>query len=87
MYGLDFFAASNRPWQLIKTFKTKLWLQRLTQLTVGKWSIDMSHFPRVFSCKFADLFLTYKCTRKPLFVVDKIFFGRLIPEDIQYCHS
>ena len=37
------------------------------------------------------LFLTYKCTRKPLlgnlFVVDRIFFGRLRPEDIKYCHS
>ena len=37
------------------------------------------------------LFLTYKCRRKPLlgnlFVIGRIFFGRLRPEDIKYCHS
>ena len=35
-------------------------------------------------------FLTYKCTWKPflgnLFVVDRIFFGRISPDNIQYCH-
>ena len=43
-------------------------------------------FPAIF-----HVFLTYKCTRKPLlgnlFVVDRAFFGQLRPEDIQYCHS
>ena len=52
MHRLDFFVALNRPWQLIKTLKTKLWLGRLAQLTVGTWWIDMSHLERVFSCNF-----------------------------------
>ena len=91
MHRLDFFVALNRPWQLIKTSKTKLWPWRLTQLTVGTWWIDMSHLERVLSCNFGFIY-TYKSTRKSslgnLFVVDRIFFGRLRPEDIQYrCHS
>ena len=86
MHRLDFFVALNRPWRLIKTIKAKRWLQRLTQFTVGTWWIDMSHLERVISYNFA-LFLTFKCTRKPLlgnsFAVDRIFFGRLRLEDIQ----
>ena len=42
-------------------------------------------------CTILLLFLIYKCARKPLlgnlFVIGRIFFGRLTPEDIQYCHS
>ena len=62
MHRLDFFVVLNRPWQLIKTLKTKLWLRRLTQLTVGAWWIDMSHLARVFPWDFAFIFnlLMYK---------------------------
>ena len=35
MLKLVFFVALNRPWQLIKTLKTKLCSRRLTQLTAG----------------------------------------------------
>ena len=35
MPRLNFFVVSKRPWQLIKTLKTKLCLPRLTQLTVS----------------------------------------------------
>ena len=76
MRRLNFFVGSNRPWQLIKTLKTKLWLRRLTQLTVS-----MVH-GRCIYFSFA------KCTRKlllgNLFAVDKIFYGQLRPENIQY---
>ena len=41
--------------------------------------------------KTEKLFLTYKCTSKPLpgnlFAVDRIFFGRFNPVDIQYGHT
>ena len=90
MHRLDFFVALNWPWQLIKIIKTKLWLRRLTQLTVGTWWIDMSHLERTFLA-ILHLFSIYTCTRKPLlenlFVVDRIFLGRVRPKDIQYCHS
>ena len=56
MRRLDFFVALNRPWQLIKTLKIKICLQRLTQLTEGTWQIEMSHLERVFSCSFAFIF-------------------------------
>ena len=73
MCRLDFFVALNRPWQLIKTFYTKLWLQKFVQLTVSTWWIGMSHFAKSFSLQFCTYF------RKPLlrnlFVVDRIFFG------------
>ena len=65
--------------------KNKLWLWRLTELTVGTWWIEMSHLASAFSCNL-HLFVTYKCTRQPLLgnliVVDRVFFGRLRPEDI-----
>ena len=35
MRRFNFFVGSNLPWELIKTLKTKLWLRRLTQLTVS----------------------------------------------------
>ena len=53
---LNFFVPLNRPEQLLKTLKTKLWLRRMTQLTVGTWWIDMSHLARVFSYNFAIIF-------------------------------
>ena len=56
MRRLYFFVALNRPWQLIKTLKTKFWLQKLTQLTLGIWWIDMSHLASVFPCNFAFIF-------------------------------
>ena len=97
MCRLDFFFALNRPWQLIKTSKTKFLHERLKQLMIGihdGLNMYMSYRARVFSCNFAfisNLFLTYKCRRKPLlgnlFVISRIFFGRLRPEDIKYCHS
>ena len=59
MYRLKFFVALNWPWQLIKTLKTKLWLRRLVQLTVGRWWIVMSHLARVFPCDFAFIFKLY----------------------------
>ena len=41
--------------------------------------------------KTEKLFLTYKCTSKPLpgnlFAVDRIFFGWFKPVDIQYGHT
>ena len=83
MHRLYFFVALNQPWQLIKTLKRKSWLQRLTQLTAGDSQVTF--------LATLHLFLTYESTRKPLLgnliVVDRVFFGRLRPEDIQYCHS
>ena len=88
MRRLDFFVGSNRPWPLIKISKTKLWLRRLTQLTVSKYGTWQVHFfakctRKLLLGKFA------KCTRKlllgNLFAVDRIFYGQLRPEDIQYC--
>ena len=35
MHRLDFFVYLNRPQQSIKTLKTKVWLRRLIQLTLG----------------------------------------------------
>ena len=52
--------------------------------------IDMSHLARVFSCNFAFIFnlqMYKEAVTGPGFVVDRIFFGLLRPEDIQYCHS
>ena len=91
MRRLYFFVALNRPWQLIKAFKTKFWLWRSTQLTVGTWWIVCLTSQMSFRA-ILHLFLTYKCIRKPLlgnlFVIDRrIFFGRLRHEDIQHCHS
>ena len=85
MRRLNFFVGSNRPWQLIKILKTKLWLRRLTQLTVSKYGTWQVHFfakctKKLLLGKFA------KCTRKLLLgnlsVVDRIFYGQLRPEDI-----
>ena len=77
-----YFIALNRSWQLIKTLKTKLWLRRLTQVTVGTWWIDIFHLARVSFCKFINVQGSHYW--RILFVVNRIFFGRLRPEDIQY---
>ena len=52
------FVTLNQPWQLIKTLKTKFWLRRLTQLTVGTWWIDISHLTSFFFFSLLHLFLT-----------------------------
>ena len=59
---------------------------------LGRRLVDWQILPwNSFFLAIWHLLLTYKYTRKPLlgnlFVADRIFFGRLRPEDIQYCHS
>ena len=46
MLKLVFFVALNRPWQLIKTLKTKLCSRILTQLTAGT-PFDETHLDTV----------------------------------------
>ena len=46
MLKLVFFVALNRPWQLIKTVKTKLCSRILTQLTAGT-PFDETHLDTV----------------------------------------
>ena len=73
-----------------RNIKTKLWLWGLPRFTVDKWWIDMSRLTRVFSCNFAFIFDLQKYKEAITaveFVVEKIFFGRLRPEDTHYCHS
>ena len=62
-----------------------------TYTAYGRYMVDLCLTSQLSFLAILHLFLTYKCTRKPLlgnlFVVDRISFGRLRPEDIQYCHS
>ena len=75
---LDFFVALNQPWQLVKTLKTKLWLQRLSKLRVGAWWIDMYHLAMIIFSDIIFRFAVYCFNR--YFEQCKGFFERKIKD-------
>ena len=64
---------------VIPLFSIPLEEGTLIKISLSQIVIGMSHLTRGFSCNFAR-------TRNP-FVIDRISFGRVRSEDIQYCHS
>ena len=75
---LDFFVTLNQPWQLVKTLKTKLWLQRLPKLRVGTWWIDMYHLAMIIFSDIIFRFAVYCFNR--YFEQCKGFFERKIKD-------
>ena len=81
MRRLNFFVGSNRPWQPIKTLKTKIWLRRLTQLMVSMVHGRYIHF---FVCKMCKEAITGElvCSWQNLLWTTETWTYSVL-----YCHS
>ena len=71
-----------------QNIKNKILTSKI-ETAYSRYMVDWQVLPR--KCLFCYFALIFYCKGKPLleilFVVDRMFFGPLRPEDIQYIHS